>query len=305
MRVCADCQRCFDDSEVYCAEEGHSPLSKLRDGGVDMVPGYQLDLFLGSDTTGETYYAREASGGPCLISVCFMDDARREQFLCQADLAAAFCHPYVVDVYEAGCLDTGEVFVASEDAECTTLRDLLENEGVPKLLTTIQVVRQTAEALYALHMNGLTHGALGPHNILLTTDAQNRLLVRIKDLDFGDATAARMTASRTHRDDDLYALRYFAPERFTGEAAADKSDIYSLGIVLHEMLTGAAPFNASKAVGLREQHKNQKPPEVKVEHFDLRMLVTHTLSESLQKRPDLRQASANVFARQMRHMEQI
>ena len=306
MRVCLDCQYCFDDSEVYCAEEGHSALSILRDGGPDIIPGYRLELFLGSDAKGENYCAYEtASRGRCLISIRSTDETRSRQFLSEADLATAFCHPNVGDVYEAGYLDTGEVFVVAEDAEGETLRERMEREGVPRLLTTIQVIRQAAEALYALHMNGLKHGAINPQNILLTSDAQNRLLVRLRDLDFGDVLATSIVSSRSHIDRDLYPLRYFAPEQCSGAGATEKTDIYSLGIVLHEMLAGTAPFQASKAVGLIDQHRNQQPPEVRVDHYDLRMLVANTLMEALRKQPEMRQASANVFARQMRHMEQL
>src|SRR5436190_10921242 len=148
MKVCIDCRRCFDDYEVCCTEEGHPALSQIRDGSPEIVPGYRAELFLGSDIKGETFYAHNAAGSSCLITIRSADEELSRQFLTEAKLAAAFCHLNIVDVYEAGRLKTGEVFVVWEDAEGRTLRHLLETERVPGLLTTVQVVRQTAEALY-------------------------------------------------------------------------------------------------------------------------------------------------------------
>ena len=305
MRVCEECRRCFDDSEAYCTDESHPDLSHMRNGGPEMISGYRFDLFLGSDIKGETFYAHNAAGGSCLVTIRSADEEYSRHFLTEAEIAAAFCHPNVVDIYEAGRLETGEVFVVSEDAGGRTLRQLLQAEGVPKILTSVQVVRQAAEALYALHTSGLTHGAINPENILLTIDAQNRLLVRIKDLDLGGVVTRSIISNKFHNDSALDSLRYFAPEHCSGSGTGPKADIYSLGVVLHEMLAGSPPFKASKAVGLIEQHRNQPPPEVKIDDIDLRMLLTHTLMEALRKQPEIRQASANAFARQMRHMEQL
>lgn len=306
MRVCFECQCCYDDSEDYCTEEGHPVLSQIRDGSPDIAQGYRLDFLLDSGIKGESYLAHQTeSGGSCLIRILSADVENSRQFLSNAELAAAFFHPGVVDVYEAGHLKTGEVFVVSENPHGDTLREMLDYQRVPDLLTTIQVIRQAAEALDALHSQGLTHGAVNPENIVLTTDAQNRLLVRLKDIDFGGVTGRSVMANKFLIDSALNLLKYFAPEQCSGSGPGKQADIYSLGIVLHEMLAGAPPFNASKAVGLIEQHRKQRPPEIRIDNFDLRMLLTHTLAEALQKQPELRQRSANAFARQMRHIEQL
>src|SRR4051794_40327456 len=109
MRVCFECQRCYDDSEVYCTEESHAALSHIRSGTPEIIPGYQLDLLLESDVRGETYYAHQsASGGSCLIRILSADEERSRQFLGEANVAAGFFHPNVVNVYEAGYLETDD-----------------------------------------------------------------------------------------------------------------------------------------------------------------------------------------------------
>jgi hypothetical protein len=197
------------------------------------------------------------------------------------------------------------VFVVSEDTGNKTLRAFLDKKAVPELLTTIRIVRQAAEALHALHLAGLTHRAIRPENIVLQPDTNDGLLVKLQNIDFGGVAEHTTISNRFVIDSALDALRYYAPEQFAGKAANIKTDIYSLGIILYEMLAGQPPFDAPKAADLIEKHRNNAPPDIKIADFELRMLITHTLTESLQKRPEVRQSSANAFARQLRHIEQL
>jgi hypothetical protein len=197
------------------------------------------------------------------------------------------------------------VFVVSEDTGNKTLRAFLDKKAVPELLTTIRIVRQAAEALHALHLAGLTHRAIRPENIVLQPDTNDGLLVKLQNIDFGGVAEHTTISNRFVIDSALDALRYYAPEQFAGKAANIKTDIYSLGIILYEMLAGQPPFDAPKAADLIEKHRNNAPPDIKIDDFELRMLITHTLTESLQKRPEVRQSSANAFARQLRHIEQL
>lgn len=305
MHVCPDCQRCYEDSALSCTEEDHTSLSQIRDGGPDLIPGYLLDVFVGRGSGVETYYGRHIeSGESCIVTMRTAAEALVSQFRKEAELAVRFCHTNVVDVYDSGRLESGEVFVVSEDAEGDTLHDILATDGVPKLSMTITVIRQVAEALDALHASGLAHGSINSRNIILT-GGTHQPLARIKDVDLGGMNTASLISSKFHDDDALYMFRYFAPEQCSGSGPSIRADIYSLGVLLYEMLAGEPPFNASKAAGLIDQHMNQRPPEVRIDDIDLRMLLTHTLSEALQKKPEMRQASANVFARQMRHIEQL
>jgi len=306
MRVCSVCRRCYEPEVYSCIDESHPTLSEMREGGCEIVVGYGLDLLLQAGIKGEVYSAHHiGSGRPCLIRILPARAGDGQLFLRETQLAAALYHPGVVDIYETGTLPGGEFFVVAEDAAGQTLSEYLRVGGVPELLTSIHIVRQAAEALHAIHLKGLTHRAVNPENIILTADTEGRLLVRIRDIDFGGVVERSIISNKFLIDSAVDTLRYFSPEQCSGGAVGIKTDVYSLGIVLHEMLAGSPPFDAPKAAGLIEKHKNERPPEIRIDDFELRMLVTHTLMESLRKLPEKRQSSANAFARQLRHIEQL
>ena len=304
MRVCSVCRRCYYDDAIFsCSEEGHPPLSNAG----DLVPGYVLEQLLDETIAGHLFRARQtASGRSCVIKVISTDDDGRQRFLKEADLASNFFHPNVVDVYETGSLENGDVFVVSEDPDGQSLRELLSNVGTPDLLTSIRIIRQAAEALHALHLRGLVHRAVRPENVVLGFDRNNKLLVRVRGVDIGGVGEHATVSNKLMIDSAIDAIRYFAPEQFDADGSTTpKSDLYGLGVVFYEMLAGRPPFDAEKAAGLIEKHRHEHPPDVRIDNFDLRMLVTHALFESLGKQAWARQSSAGLFARQLRHIEQL
>jgi serine/threonine protein kinase len=306
MRICSTCYRCYDDTVEFCTENDRLALSESRSGSCEMIAGYRLEQLLESGLKGDLYRARQIEcGQSCHVRIVSSPKKNGHQFLREAKHAAALFHPNLVDVYETGTLDGGRSYVVTEIPAGQTLREYLKNVGVPPLLNTIDIVEQTAEALHAFHLEGLLHRAVRPENIILTADQTGRSLVRIKDLDFGGAIERSIISNKFLIDTALDAIRYFAPEQCTSDKTSVQTDVYSLGIVLYEMLAGSPPFDAAKASGLIEMHRHQQPREIRIENFDLRMLLTHTLNEALQKAPEQRHSSALAFARQLRHMEQL
>jgi serine/threonine-protein kinase len=304
VKVCSVCQRCYDDSVAFCTEENHPSLSETQ-GAPEMIAGYRLERLLESGVKNETYRARQlASGQNCLVRIIYateyVDDHLRE-----AKLAATLFHPNVVDTYDAGVLESGASYIVHEDPDGRTLREFLSDVGLPELPTSIEIVRQTAEALHALHLGGLVHGAIRPENIVLTSDRERGLFVRIQNPDLGNAVARSAISNKFLADTALDQIKYFSPEQCAGSETSPQTDIYSLGVVFYELLAGSPPFIAPKAVGLIEKHKNHRVPDIRINNYHLQMLVTHSLMETLQKQPRLRQSSANVFARQLRHIEQL
>lgn len=306
MKVCSFCHRCFGDAASYCTEEDHPPLSETLAGDPEMIAGYRLETLLESTAKSATYLARQTeSGQRCKIKIVHAKASGGDALLSEANLAAGVFHENVADIYEAGSLESGEVFVVGADAECQTLRERLDSGSPLDLLTSILIVRQAAEALHALHLQGVLHRAVRSENILLASDEGSGLLAKVQNPDFGGLSQHAVISNKFLIDSALDSLRYFAPEQCSGEEVSAQTDVYALGIVFYEMLAGRVPFDAPTAAELIAKHKTQPPPDIKINNFDLRMLVTHTLMESLQKQPRFRQSSANAVARQLRHIEQL
>jgi serine/threonine protein kinase len=271
-----------------------------------MIDGYRLDVCLRSETHAELYRAHElSSGSSCLIRILNLADDEREAFLRDAKIASGLFHPNLVDVYQVGTTVNGEVFVGSEDPDGRSLRDFIDGFGTPNLLTSVEIIRQAAEALHTLHLAGVTHRAVNPDNIVMSKDAHGEILVRLQDPDFGGVRQRSVVSNKFAIDGALGSLRYFAPEQCSSEEIDARTDVYGLGVVFYELLAGVPPFDGPSATALIHKQRNQSPPEIRIDNFDLRMLVTHCLTESLQKPLRLRQASADLFARQLRHIEQL
>ena len=306
MKICFACKRCFDEPADRCIEADHPPLADYRNGHSLMVPGYSLDRLLASVTKADTYLARRLDcDRTCLIKVVSTDQQGGEKFLRDAGQAAGVFDARIADIYETGQLAGYEYFVVEEDVAERTLRDHLDEAGTPDLLASIRIVEQIAEALHALHLNGLTHGSVRPENIFLNFDDEGRPDIRIRGIDLGGVAARNIVSNKFLIDSAIDTVRYFAPEQCAGAPACPQTDVYSLGLILFELLAGSPPFDAPKAVALIEMHKTHRAPEVMIDDLELRMLVAHSLSESLQKQPSFRQSSADLFARQMRHIEQL
>ncbi|HEY2866250.1 MAG TPA: serine/threonine-protein kinase [Pyrinomonadaceae bacterium] len=305
MKVCSVCCRCYDDRAVHCAESSHQAPLGARDGDIEMISGYRFESLRYSDAREDIFDARHmASDRSCIIRLIRALGDRVKDFLRDAEIASSLFHPNIVDTYETGQLDQGELFVVTEDAAGRNLRAMMAN-GPPDLMTAIRIATEAASAIHTMHLKSLVHRAVRPENIIVTRDENGELLVRVKGPDLGGLIECSIVSDKFTIDSARDRLRYFAPEQCNGESVGIKTDVYSLGIVLYEMLAGRPPFDSPKASGLIEMHRHRRPAEISIDDFELRMLVTHTVMQSLSKHPSDRQSSANAFARQLRHVEQL
>jgi serine/threonine protein kinase len=310
MKICSVCQRCYEDDIFSCIKENHHAFADERPGSREIIKGFRLDSLLRSEATGKTYRATNLSlDEPCLIKIInpVITDGQKsnQQFLQEAQLMAALSHPNLVRVDKFGVLASNEFYLVTEDIGGQTLRDFLSKVSLPSEVTAVQIARQTAEGLEAIHAAGVAHRNINPENIILTSDAEHRLLIKIQNFDFVGFNQQLTTLGNSNTQHRLSQLRYFSPEQCEGQTVDAQTDIYSLGIVLYEMLAGHPPFDAADADELIDKQKNILPPEVKISNFDIRALLTYTLTDSLQKIPRLRLKKAGAFARQLRHIEQL
>ena len=306
MKVCSVCQRCYDDSVLSCTEENHEFLVEVRAGDCEIVQNYRLETLHEATPAGEIYRAvNTILKKPYFIKIVpreAFDEAGRRQFLNEAQALASIIHPNLVRVFESGTLADGSLYVVTEYFSAQNLRECLENVGSPSEVTALTITRQAAEALEALHSVDVLHRSVRPENVILTSDAENRFLIKLQNIDFGSIHQKYVIGNAEQNIGDL---RYFSPEQCTMGEVDAQTDVYSLGVVLYETLAGHVPFDSPYADALIKKQISEPPPEIKIKSFDIRMLLTHTLTDALQKQSRTRLKSANAFARRIRHIEQL
>lgn len=311
MRVCAVCLRCYEDAVGNCLIENHNPLSDGRPGSCEIIPSYKIESLVEINDLYEVYSAvNHTNNEICVIKIIpanlISDPALNQQILHETQALSAYHHANLVGIYESGILSNGDLYIVSESVKGQTLRESLSNIGVPAEITAVTIARQSLEGLEALHTLGVAHRNINPDNILLTTDAENRLLVKIQNIDFGGINQQSTAFNLSNSEKNLNKLKYFSPEQcILGENVDHLTDIYSIGIVLHEMLAGKPPFESSEASEIIEKHLKAPIPSIHIANFDIRALLTHILSLAMQKHPASRHKTANTFSRQLRHLEQI
>ncbi len=180
------------------------------------------------------------------------DEEFVERFRREAKSAAALVNRYIVPIFDWGEAEDGTYYIVMEYVPEGDLGDRIKNEGILSPGTAAEVALQVAEALQAAHKRGIIHRDVKPRNILIAGSAH------IKVADFGIARAVESTTI-SHSGDILGSVKYMSPEQATGERVGPESDLYSLGVVLYETLTGRVPFNVITPADVAAEHAGGPP----------------------------------------------
>ena len=174
-----------------------------------------------------------------------MTKRARARFVREARSAAALDHPFICNIYEVG-EEEGKSFISMEYVPGETLKEQLEKGPLP-LQDALAKATEIAEALEAAHRQNIIHRDLKPSNIMITPEGHVKVLdfglaKRLRPVEGGDSQEETLTVDLTQTGDTLGTVPYMSPEQLRGEAVDARSDIFSFGVTLYEMLTGIDPF---------------------------------------------------------------
>lgn len=228
-----------------------------------------------------------------------------ERFLREARAAAAVHHDHIVTIFQVG--RDGQVpFLAMEFLEGESLEDRLRRERVMPLTEVLRIGREIAEGLAAAHSRGLVHRDIKPANIWLETrystvqtDAVNAQPPRVKLLDFGLARAADANFELTSQGMVIGTPAYMAPEQAAGDTVDHRADLFSFGVVLYRLATGALPFQGKDAISTLVSIKSDTPDDPRLRRQDLPEELSDLILRLLRKNPVERPTSAAEVAKQL------
>lgn len=225
-----------------------------------------------------------------------VDPHSAERFRREAQSTASLKHPNAVSIYDFGVTADGIHYLVMELVEGQDLRAIIKGQGPLSLQMTLEIVNQVCAALEESHRHNIIHRDIKPDNIIVNT-ASNR--PRVKVLDFGVAKLSDLAVTHiTQAGSVMGTPHYMSPEQCMGEEIDSRSDIYSLGVVIYEMLCGVVPFNAPSTTAVVMQHVNQPPPRPRLKNPTITPAVEAVMLHALEKRPDARPQTAAALAQE-------
>jgi eukaryotic-like serine/threonine-protein kinase len=212
------------------------------------------------------------------------DEQFVERFRREAKNAAGLSHPNIVSIYDRGEAE-GTYYIAMEYLDGRSLKELILSRGPAPVSVAVDYARQILAALRFAHRNGIVHRDIKPHNCLVDDEG------RVKVTDFGIARAG--ASQMTEEGSIIGTAQYLSPEQARGTQVNQTSDLYSLGIVLYEMLTGSVPFTGDSPVEIAMKHLSATPPPLTAKRPDIPKGLEMVVMRALAKSPAARYQSAD------------
>lgn len=209
-----------------------------------------------------------------------------KRFNTEAQAAASLSHPNIVSIYDVGHEDENNLYyIVMELVQGKTLKEIINSEGVLSWKWAVNIAMQIASALELAHKNGIVHRDIKPHNIIITEDGIAKVT------DFGIAKAVS-NSTITAFGTTIGSVHYFSPEQAKGGFTDAKSDLYSLGVVMYEMLTGEVPFDADTPVSVALKHMQEEAKEPIELNPEIPTAVNQIVVKAMQKEPTARYQNA-------------
>jgi tetratricopeptide (TPR) repeat protein/TolB-like protein len=263
------------------------------------VSHYEIVAKLGGGGMGVVYKATDTKlGRP--VALKFLppqwshDESAKQRFLREAQAASATNHPNICVIHDIGQTDDGRLFIVMAYYEGQTLKQKLESGPLP-VGEAVEIATEVAEGLAKAHAQGVVHRDIKPGNLMVTDDG-------VKVLDFGLAKFAD-ALQLTIPGSTVGTVHYMSPEQARGEEADARSDVWALGVVLYEMLTGEVPFKGAYPEAVFHAVKNEPLPPLRIPEGEASAPLEALVLRALEKEPEKRYQSARELARDLRLLQ--
>jgi eukaryotic-like serine/threonine-protein kinase len=304
---CSNCQHVYPDSALFCPNCGTAKVRTDGDSLLGKILGerFLVQERLGQGTSGTIYRAehitlRRKVAIKVLHAELARDDLAVERFRREATMVAEVDNEHIVEIHDFGRAPDGRLYLAMEMLEGETLDAVLHREGRLSVERTADILIQLGEALMEAHAVGYVHRDLRPRNIYLAVRRGKANFVKL--LDFGlsklvesDAHAASTSLGMTFGDP-----RYMSPEQARGDRIDRRADIYQLGCITYEMLTGAPPFTGTRVFDVLTRHVTESPAPLPGHRPDAPLWMESAVARMLAKNPDDRFATTSRLVEALR-----
>ena len=294
MKECPACRRCFADEVEVCNQDNEPTRPTLR---IDPLINarYQLLRRVGNSSVSVVYAAidllSQTEHGVKLILPEFIGEDRKtaERFISEATAPALLNHPNIVRITDSGLLNGFLPFLVMDFIKGATLHDALAN-GPLTPTRALEFVSAIGNTLDAVHQRQIVHGDLKPRSILIEHDGPIEDAIKITDFGMSSIKSGKLQRSGAAKlSNVLRSPLYLAPEEFSEEASDYRSDIYSLGVMLYEMLVGEVPFRGQSIPSIMKRHLLDTPPAIAGRApgvtAEIERVVMHALEKDPARRP--------------------
>lgn len=310
MRHCLTCGTQYGDEVQFCSTDGTALVAVEEPQTAGALIGkvldkkYKIEKLLGEGGMGVVYQAThihiESTVAVKVLHKELVSNPQAvERFRREARASGRIHHPHAISVIDFGVAENNIVYIVMEYLEGMTLSKRIRQTGRVSPEETVRIMRDVCAAVDAAHRKGIIHRDLKPDNIMLQrVDGQET----VKVLDFGIAQLKSLTGASmelTQQGTVIGTPFYMSPEQCVGKELDPRSDIYSLGVILFEMLTGRLPFKAESTMAVIIKHTTEAPPRLRQIEPAVPVTLEVVTLRALAKSPAERQASAAALAREL------
>jgi len=305
-KICLRCGSKFGSRADYCPHDGTRLITddEVPDSliGTVLLEQFRIEALIGTGGMGTVYRARQTTvGRDVAVKVLRLELVRDEnavlRFEREAQLAISLDHPNLVQVFLSGRLNDGRIYIVMELLEGRSLANELAQNGAPSIERALVMIMKLCAGLGAVHAKGIVHRDIKPENVYLIRRGNDEDFVKLVDFGISRTLDTETMNRESQRGRVFGTAAYISPEAATGDPTDRRSDIYSVGVLTYQLLTGALPFEGKTAGAMLMQHVHEEPPPLHTKgHGDeVPRGVARVVMHALAKDPDARFQSVADF----------